>query len=99
LPLPEGLTSDAVCRDNRIRNIIPQQLLSCREAIHIASQRVKQEQLDNCWSSDGKLFPFEWPYCGDADYAGGTRFACGYRVVAAASPEDLWKPLSRLGGE
>ena len=74
LPLTEGLTSDAVCRDDRIRDIIPQRLLTCREAIRVALQRVKQEQLDTCWSADGTLLPFEWPYCGDADYAGGTRF-------------------------
>lgn len=98
LPLTEGLTSDAVCRDHRIRGIIPQQLLSCREAIRRSLERVKQEQLDTCWSPDGKLLPFEWPYCGDADYAGGTRYVCAYRAIAAATAEDLWQPLSRIGG-
>jgi uncharacterized protein YbjT (DUF2867 family) len=98
LPLTEGLTSDAVCRDHRIRGIIPQQLLSCREAIRRSLERVKQEQLDTCWSPDGKLLPFEWPYCGDADYAGGTRYVCAYRAVAAATAADLWQPLSRIGG-
>ena len=99
LPLTEGLTSDAVCRDHRIRDIIPQRLLSCRETIRIALQRVKQEQLDSCWSEDGRLLPFEWPYCGDADYAGGTRFVSSYRITAAGTPGDLWAPVSRLGGE
>jgi uncharacterized protein YbjT (DUF2867 family) len=98
LPLTEGLTSDAVCRDRRILGIIPQRLLSCREAIRLALQRVKQELLDTCWSPDGALLPFEWPYCGDADWAGGTRFACGYRVRAAAAPEELWTSVSRVGG-
>jgi hypothetical protein len=99
LPLTEGLTSDAVCRDHRIRLIIPQRLLSCREAIRIALQRVKQEQLDTCWSADGSLLPFEWPYIGDAEYAGGTRFVCGYRVVAAATAEEIWKALTGIGGK
>jgi len=99
LPLTEGLTSDAVCRDNRIREIIPQRLISCREAIRIALQRVNQERLDTCWSADGHLLPFEWPYCGDADYAGGTRFVCGHRVIAAASAEEIWKALSAIGGK
>ncbi len=98
LPLTEGLTSDAVCRDQRIRGIIPQRLLTCREAIRLALQRVRQEMLEACWSPEGDLHPFEWPYCGDAGYAGGTRFACAYRVRAAASPEDLWPAVSRLGG-
>jgi uncharacterized protein YbjT (DUF2867 family) len=99
LPLTEGLTSDAVCRDERIREIIPQRLLTCREAIRIALQRVKQERLDTCWSESGTLLPFEWPYCGDADYAGGTRFVAAYRVVTAASAEDIWRHVSRIGGK
>jgi uncharacterized protein YbjT (DUF2867 family) len=99
LPLTEGLTSDAVCRDQRILGIIPQRLLTCREAIRLSLQRIPQELLDSCGPPEGKLLPFEWPYCGDADYAGGTRFACGFRVTAAASPEELWRPVIRLGGE
>jgi len=99
LPLTEGLTSDAVCRDNRIRDIIPQRLLNCREAVRIALQRVKQERLETCWSESGGLLPFEWPYCGDADYAGGTRFVAAYRVVTAASAEHLWRHVERMGGK
>jgi len=99
LPLTEGLTSDAVCRDNRIRKIIPRQLLPCREAIRIALQRVKQESLETCWAPDGALLPFEWSYCGDADYAGGTRFVCAYRAVAAGTVEDIWRPVGRIGGK
>jgi uncharacterized protein YbjT (DUF2867 family) len=99
LPLTEGLTSDAVCRDNRIREIIPQQLIGCREAIRIALQRVEQERLETCWSQDGKLLPFEWPYCGDADYAGGTRFVAVYRIVAGSSAEHIWQHVGRFGGK
>lgn len=99
LPLTEGLTSDAVCRDNRIRAIIPQRLIGCREAIRTALQRVKQERLETCWSEDGRLLPFEWPYCGDADYAGGTRFVAAYRVVADSAAEHIWRRVSRIGGK
>jgi len=33
LPLTEGLTSEALCQENRIREIIPRQLMTCREAM------------------------------------------------------------------
>jgi uncharacterized protein YbjT (DUF2867 family) len=99
LPLTAGLTSDAVCRDHRIRAIIPQRLLTCREAIGRALERVEQERLESCWSEDGALLPFEWPYCGDADYAGGTRFVCAYRAVATGTAEELWRPVGRVGGK
>jgi uncharacterized protein YbjT (DUF2867 family) len=98
LPLTQGLTSDAVCRENRIREIIPQNLISCREAIQVALQRVKQERLETCWPADGQLLPFEWAYCGDADYAGGTRFVTGYRIVADSAVEPIWRSVSRMGG-
>lgn len=98
LPLTEGLTSDAVCRDNRIRDIIPQRLVPCREAIRTALQRVKQARLETCWSEDGRLLPFEWPYCGDADYAGGTRFVAAFRVLVAGSAAEVWRCIGRIGG-
>ena len=51
LPLTEGLTSDAVCTENRIKSIISQELLSCREAIRLALDRVRQDQVDTCSSA------------------------------------------------
>jgi len=99
LPLTEGLTSDAVCRDNRIREIIPQRLLTCREAIRIALQRLRQELTEGEPVVGGKLPPPEWPHPGDAGYAGGTTFRCGWRLTVAASPEVLWRTARRIGGK
>ncbi len=99
LPLAEGLTSDAVCREARIREIIPQRLLSCREAIRRSLQRLSQELWNSCWGPDGGLLPFEWPYCGDADYTGGTRLQIAYRLRVRAAAENIWGVISRLGGK
>lgn len=35
-PLAEGLRNRVICQDNRIKSLIPQHLISCREAIHKA---------------------------------------------------------------
>ncbi len=99
LPLTEGLTSDAVCTENRIQEIIPQQLLSCREAIRIALDRIKQEQVDTCWMDAGDLLEPEWAHCGDADWAGGTIMNCGYRARIKATVDEVWRPVSRIGGQ
>ena len=99
LPLTEGLTSDAVCIENRIRSIIPQKLLSCREAIRMALDRIKQQQVQTCWMDAGKLLEPEWAHCGDADWAGGTIMQCGYRARLQATPEEVWQPVSRIGGK
>jgi uncharacterized protein YbjT (DUF2867 family) len=99
LPLTEGLTSDAVCTENRIQSIIPQKLLSCREAIRLALDRVKQEQVDTCWMDAGDLLEPEWAHCGDAEWAGGTIMNCGYRARIEATVDEVWQPVSQIGGK
>jgi len=98
-PLTEGLTSDAVCTENRIQDIIPQKLLTCREAIRLALDRLKQEQVDTCWMDAGDLLEPEWAHCGDAEWAGGTIMNCGYRARIKATVDDVWQPVSRIGGK
>jgi uncharacterized protein YbjT (DUF2867 family) len=99
LPLTEGLTSDAVCTENRIRRSIPQTLLSCREAVRLALQGVKQEQVDTCWTDAGACIEPEWLHCGDAEWAGGTIMSCGYRVRLQATAKEIWQPIGRIGGK
>ena len=99
LPLTEGLTSDAVCTENRIQTIIPQKLLTCREAIRLALDRTRKMQVDTCWMDAGELFEPEWAHCGDAEWAGGTIMNCGYRARIQASVTEVWDRVSRIGGK
>jgi len=99
LPLTEGLTSAAVCKEDRIQAIIPQKLLSCREAIHLALDRLKQARVDTCWADAGQLFTPEWAHCGDAEWAGGTIMNCGYRARIRATADEVWAPISKIGGQ
>lgn len=99
LPLTQGLTSDAVCSDDRIQSIIPQQLLTSREAIRLALDRVRQEQVDTCWMDAGNIPKPEWAHSGDAEWAGGTIMRCGYRVRLKAIPDDVWNAVRRIGGK
>ncbi|MBW2603882.1 MAG: DUF2867 domain-containing protein [Deltaproteobacteria bacterium] len=98
-PLAEGLSSHAVCSDKRILSIIPQELLGPREAIRTALDKVIQEQVDTCWADAGEIKTPEWAHCGDADWAGGTIMQCGYRARINAAPDDVWLPISRIGGQ
>ncbi len=97
-PLAQGLANPVVCRDNRIREIIPQELLDCRRTIRLALQRLEQQQVETCWSDAGAAVPPEWTYCGDADYAGGTVLSLGYRVQLKATPEEVWETIAKIGG-
>jgi uncharacterized protein YbjT (DUF2867 family) len=97
-PLVEGLRNPAVCGDDRIRSIIPQELIDCRRAIRRALDKSQQQCIDTCWSDAGTCAKPEWIQGGDAGYAGGTILECGYRVVLGARPEDIWKSIERVGG-
>ena len=97
-PLTEGLRTPVVCQENRIQSLMPQELLSCREAIGLALEKVQQQRVETCWSDAGRLLAPEWVYCGDAQYAGGTILESGYRAVLKAGPEEVWRPIRRIGG-
>jgi uncharacterized protein YbjT (DUF2867 family) len=98
-PLAEGLRNPVVCQENRIRDIIPQKLLTCRETIRLALEKTKMQQVDTCWTDASASIPPEWVYCGDATYAGGTILECGYRIRLQATPTEVWTPIVSLGGD
>ncbi len=97
-PLAEGLRNPVICQENRIREIIPQKLLTCRETIRLALEKTKMQQVDTCWTDASGPLPPEWVYCGDTPYAGGTILECGYRLRLQATPAEVWKPIVSLGG-
>ncbi len=98
MPLTEGLAVPVICQENRIRELIPQSLAGCREAIATALQRVRRNRIETCWTDAGRLVPPEWAACGDAAWAGGTIMECGYRAVLRAEAERVWEPIARIGG-
>lgn len=98
-PLILGLRNRAVCRDFRIREIMPRELVDCRTAIRRALEKVKQHVVDTSWSDAGALNPPEWVVEGDAPYAGGTVLSDSYRVRLEGCPEELWDRVSAIGGE
>jgi uncharacterized protein YbjT (DUF2867 family) len=98
-PLAEGLSVPVVCKDNRIRSLIPQHLLSCREAIRMALKPIEQPQVQSSRNGAGLLVPPEWPQEGDAAYAGGTLFESAWRICVRSSAEAVWEPVARIGGD
>jgi hypothetical protein len=98
-PLAESLRNRMVCGENRIRSIIPQELLTPRQAIRLALERIQQDRVETCWMDAGHLTPPEWVQCGDAPYAGGTILRCAYRIQLEATPEQVWTHVRNLGGD
>ena len=97
-PLAEGLQNPAVCKDSRITKIIAQDLLDCRTAIRLALASIQHQQVESHWTDAGSLPPAEWCSSHDPTWAGGTVYVDCRSVIVEGAPEEIWKPLTRLGG-
>lgn len=90
-PLAEGLKNEVVCREDRIRRIIPQKLLNVREAIHAALSQVEAHLVETNWAMAG-------PMPGDPDWSGGTVFRDEREITIAAPARAVFRAVCRLGG-
>jgi uncharacterized protein YbjT (DUF2867 family) len=98
-PLAEGLSSEVVCKDDRLRNLIPQDLLSCRSAIKIALDQEQHNLLRGVDDEVDSAPPPEWTYPGDDSWAGGKVYEDHRKILIHATPQDIWNQLLLLGGK
>jgi len=98
-PLVEGLSNRVVCREDRIRALIPQELLSCRQAIRRSLEHSRRDIVDPAWEKGPESRPPESTFPVDASWAGGTLFFECHRVILEGTPEEVWEPIRRIGGE
>ena len=98
-PLAQGLSVPVVCAENRIRDLVPGELVSCRQAIRSALDQVQGHRVETRWADAGGLRPPEWITPGDAHYAGGTVLTCAHRVRLQGKPQEVWPPVGEIGGE
>lgn len=97
-PLAEGLSSRLLCLDDRIRSLIPVDLLDCRSAIRAAIRHSRRVDTDAEDAAQAGGFPEAGTLPGDPAWAGGTIYSVHYRVSLAATPEEVWRPVARIGG-
>ncbi len=90
-PLAEGLRNPVVCRENEIRRILPQRLLTVREAIAAALRKVATNEVETRWSLAG-------PIPGDPDWAGGTVFRDAWSREIQAPAWAVHRAVCRVGG-
>ncbi len=91
-PLAEGLRNRTVCRDDRVRELMPGPLRSIPDAIDAALGRIQQGHIETRWSTAG-MIP------GDPDWAGGTTMSDRRSICADASPEQTFTEICSIGGE
>ncbi len=90
-PLAEGLRNRVVCRDAQAQRLLPQPLLTVRQAIRAALDHVAQDEVETSWSMAG-------PVPGDPDWAGGTVFTDRREVAVEAPAEAVYAAVVRIGG-
>jgi len=96
-PLAEGLRNKVIVKDIRILGLIPQRLLTAKEAIRLA---LDENQYYLSEPDAGKpLRPCEWSYPDDSPWAGGLVFEEKRSVSLDLPPAEVWKPISQIGGE
>lgn len=98
-PLVQGMFTEVICRENRIRSVIPQNLMTCRASISRALEKVEQHIVDTSYSDAGLTLPPEWALRGDASYSGGHILESTYRLRLRAGVVRVWAPIQRIGGE
>ncbi|MFB6357025.1 MAG: SDR family oxidoreductase [bacterium] len=98
-PLIEGLKTPVVCEDNRIRDVIPQELINCETAISRALEIQQNDQTTTRWSDAGELPPVEWNNKNDPQWAGGSVFEDHRTVCLQAQPEEVWDEIEQIGGD
>lgn len=90
-PLAEGLRNRVVCRDDLATRLMPQRLLSVREAFDAALGNVAAGRVESSWTDAG-------PIPGDPDWAGGATFTDHKETTIAATASEVFKAVCRIGG-
>ena len=98
-PLAEGLRNPVLCRETKIRDFIPQKLLSCREAICFSLEKMRLQQVETSWMDAGEVAPVEWSTGEDPSWAGGTVFKDDCKMIVKGSAEQLWPAVIGIGGK
>lgn len=90
-PLAEGLRNPVVCRDHRLADLIPQDLLTVQQSIAAAQKKIAEHDVETTWSMAG-VIP------GDPDWAGGTVFRDERKLRIQAPAWAVYRAVCRVGG-
>lgn len=90
-PLVEGLRNPLICRSDEAMRLMPQRLLTAREAIRLALDRVEQRDVRTAWSAAG-------PIPGDPDWSEGVVFTDERSLDLDLPPPVVYRAICRMGG-
>ena len=91
-PLAEGLRNRTVCRDDTAARLMPQHLLTMREAIDSALGKEHDAVVETAWTDAGAM-------PGDPDWAGGTTYEDRREAMVAAPASVTYDTVLGIGGQ
>lgn len=91
-PLAEGLRNRTVCRDDAAALLLPQPLLTMRQAIDAALGKRAEDEVETSWTDAGAM-------PGDPDWAGGTTYVDHRAIEVAATPAVTFATAAAIGGD
>ncbi len=95
-PLVERMQDEILCQDNHIQDIIPQRLLTCREAITKAlSETYRNEVVSSCFDA-GTTQLSKWGVSMGQPEA--KVYKDSFFIILDGSPEHTWKVVKSIGG-
>ncbi|MHA2117690.1 MAG: DUF2867 domain-containing protein [Candidatus Thorarchaeota archaeon] len=97
-PLIEGLRNEAICQNSDIQSIVPQKLLTVREAIRLALQQDKEATY---WTrrklpTSGAIL--EQVQKGDPHWAGGSSYWLTWKSKVPVSRSRVWNAIQSIIG-
>jgi len=96
-PLVERMRDEILCRDDRLRRIVPQKLLSCREAIVKALAEVyRQEVASSCFDAGSTRLP---AWAGGQTHPETRVCRDTFSITLDGPPELAWNVVKRIGGD
>ena len=90
-PLAEGLRNPVLCRDDEAQRLMPQELLTVRQAVEAAYSHQSAGTTETSWTDAG-------PIAGDPDWSGGQAFIDSWQVTVRATAEETFAAVCRIGG-
>lgn len=96
-PLVERMRDEILCRDERLRQIVPQRLLSSREAIVKAlAELYRNEVASSCYDAGSTHLP-DW--AGGQGHPEARVFRDVFSITLDGPPELAWNVVKRIGGD
>jgi uncharacterized protein YbjT (DUF2867 family) len=98
-PLVEGLRNEVIVKNNKIQDLIPQELIPIDEAIRRSLNERSHIILHNRFKTSGFITPVEFSVRGDPGWGGGSVILDRRAILVQGKLEDVWQTVETIGGK